>query len=373
MIYQNANIFTGEGFEKGSFSVEGGKFSSVFCTGEEENVRDLNGAYVIPGLIDVHNHGNSGEDLSDGNLEGLVKMGRYLAQNGVTSFAPATMTMPYDVLEQAFSCARQLRDDRPSGCARLLGVQMEGPFFSEKKKGAQNADYLRLPDFEAFRKLYEGSDGVIKIVDLAPELEGAKAFTEQAKKYCTVSVAHTDSDYEHAKEVFASGASHLTHLYNAMPSIHHRNPGVIGAAAERDDVVAELICDGLHVHPSAVRLAFRMFPGRICLISDALRCTGMPDGVYPFGGQPMTLKNGEARMPDGALAGSTTNLYRCMCNAVRFGIDVPTAINAATITPAKEIGCENVAGSIEKGKYADFIICDENLERKEVFIGGEKI
>lgn len=374
MIYKNAYIFQGKlGFVKGGFTVEGERFSEVFSGDTFADGTDLQGAYVLPGLVDIHNHGNSGSDFSDGNYEGLVKMGRYLAANGITSFAPATMTLPYTAIEKACSCAAKLRDNRPDDCARMAGVQMEGPFFSEKKKGAQNAEYLRLPDFDAFKRIQDSCGGIIRIVDLAPELEGAVEFTEKAKELCTVSVAHTDSDYEHAAAVFQSGAKHLTHLFNAMPSIHHRHPGVIGAAAERDDVAAELICDGLHVHPSAVRMAFKLFPGRICLISDNLRCTGMPDGEYPFGGQTMTLKNGEARMPDGALAGSVTNLYQCMLNAISFGIDVNTAVIAATLTPAGELGREGDIGSIEAGKFADFVVADEQLIRKAVFIGGTRI
>ena len=374
MIYKNAYIFTPDrGFVYGSFGVEDGKFCDVLSAVDCPEAVDLKGTYVIPGLIDVHNHGNSGEDFSDGDYDGLVRMGMFLAKNGVTSFAPATMTLPYSVIAQAFSNASRLNKNRPADCARLMGVQMEGPYFSEKKKGAQNADYLKLPDLEGFKMLFEDSDGIVKIVDVAPELEGAAEFTKGASKLCTVSVAHTDSDYEHAAEVFASGATHLTHLYNAMPSIHHRKPGVIGAASECENVTAELICDGLHVHPSAVRMAFKLFPGRICLISDALRCTGMPDGDYPFGGQTMTLKNGEARMPDGALAGSVTVLYDCMRKAVEFGIDKTAAILAATLTPAKEIGCADLLGSIENGKLADFVLCDENLTRKAVYINGTQI
>ena len=207
----------------------------------------------------------------------------------------------------------------------------------------------------------------------APELPGAVAFTEKAKELCTVSIAHTDATYEEAKAVIDAGATHLTHLYNAMPGIHHRKPGVIGAGSENDKVAAELICDGLHIHPSAVRMAFKLFPGRICLISDALRCTGMPDGEYPFGGQMLTLKNGEARMPDGALAGSTATLYQCMLNAIAFGIPEETAICAATINPAREVGCDCDLGSIAPGKLADFIVCDENLNRKAIYMEGENI
>lgn len=374
MLYKNALIFNvGRGFVPGSFRVENGRFANVSdgaCAGEGV---DLQGQRVIPGLIDLHSHGAMGADFSDGDYEGLKRMAAYLAKSGVTAFAPASMTLPYDVLAKAFATAKRLSDEQPQGLSRLVGIQMEGPFFSEKKKGAQNADYLRLPDAAAFKALNDGCGGLVKIADIAPELEGAEKFIREVSRISRVSVAHTDADYEQAKMAFAAGARHLTHLFNAMPSIHHRTPGVIGAAAEREDVVAELICDGLHVHPSAVRMAFRLFPGRVCLISDALRCAGMPDGEYELGGQPVFLKDNIARLADGTIAGSASNLYSCMLNAISFGIPEETAITAATLTPAKELGCDDRLGSIEDGKLADFLVCGADMRLKAVYIGGKAV
>lgn len=373
MLFKNANIFTAQGFLHGSFCVESGVFTKVMDDVPEAEGLDLQNQYVIPGLVDVHNHGNSGADFSDGEYDGLVRMAGYLARNGVTSFAPASMTLPYDVLETAFRTAVRLHDTQPAGCARLMGIQMEGPFFSEKKKGAQNGAYLKLPDSTAFEALFHASEGLMRIVDVAAELPGAAEFTERAAKLCTVSIAHTDCSYDEAAAVFEAGARHLTHLYNAMPGIHHRKPGPIGAASERENVVAELICDGLHVHPSAVRMAFRLFPGRICLISDALRCCGMPDGQYTLGGQDVFLAGGVARLADGTIAGSATNLYDCMCKAVEFGIPREQAIRAATIIPAQQIGRAAQIGSIEPGKLADFVVCDEALNRRAVYLGGQRL
>ena len=365
MLFKNANLFVNGSFRCGAFRVEDGRFSEAGV--------DLKGSFVIPGLVDVHNHGNSGADFSDGDYDGLVKMARYLAANGVTSFAPASMTLPYDVLETAYRTAVKLSHAAPEGCARLMGIQMEGPFFSEKKKGAQNGAYLREPDLEAFQRLYDASEGLIRIADVAAELPGAVEFTEKVSKLCTVSIAHTDCTYEDAQAVFRAGARHLTHLYNAMPGIHHRKPGPIGAGSEREDVTAELICDGQHVHPSAVRMAFKLFPGRVCLISDALRCCGMPDGQYTLGGQDVFLKGGIARLADGTIAGSATNLYDCMRKAVAFGIPKEQAILSATIVPAREIGRETEIGSIETGKLADFVVCDEALNRRAVYMGGREL
>jgi N-acetylglucosamine-6-phosphate deacetylase len=300
-------------------------------------------------------------------------MGEYYAANGVTSFTPTSMTLPYEVLGKAFDTAVQYRADPPAAGARLMGIHMEGPYFSEKKKGAQNAAFLKNPDLPGFRALQEGCGSLIRIVDVAAELPGAADFARETSRLCTVSIAHTDADYEDAARVFDAGASHLTHLFNAMPSIHHRKPGVIGAASERESVTAELICDGLHVHPSAVRMAFRLFPGRICLISDSIRCCGMPDGEYELGGQVFTLRGRLATLPDGTIAGSATNLFDCMRKAVSFGIPMEEAVSAATIRPAREIGAEAEVGSIAAGRYADFVVCDADLSRRRVFLGGEAL
>lgn len=373
MLYKNGYIFVDGKFVHGSFRVEDGRFTEVLGTVPEEAGIDLDNACVIPGLVDVHNHGNSGVDFSDGDYEGLVSMARYLAKNGITSFAPASMTLPYEQLQKAFAAGSRLREEKPAGCARIMGIQMEGPFFSEKKKGAQNGAYLKDPDFAAFKKLFDGCGGLVKIADLAPELPGSVEFVREASKVCTVSVAHTDATYEEAKAAFDAGAAHLTHLFNAMPSIHHRKPGVIGAASENENVQAELICDGLHVHPSSVRMAFRLFPSRICLVSDALRCCGMPDGEYELGGQQVFLQGGIAKLSDGTIAGAATNLYDGMRNAVKFGISKEEAILSATLNPAKALGCQGEIGSIAPGKRADFVVCDQDLNCKQVWLAGVQI
>ena len=373
MLYKNGFIFIDGNFIHGSFRVEDGRFTEVLDIVPEENGVDLAGSYVIPGLVDVHIHGASGADFSDGDYPGLVKMAQSLAQKGVTSFAPASMTLPYDVLEQAFVTARKFCDQKPQKASRLMGIHMEGPFFSEKKKGAQNGAYLQLPNFDAFLKLQNSCGNLVKIVDVAPELSGAAEFTQKAAELCTVSVAHTDADYAQTKAVFDSGATHLTHLFNAMPGIHHRNPGVIGAAFENRDVQAELICDGLHIHPAVVKMAFTLFAGRIVLVSDALRCCGLADGEYELGGQPVFLKNGVAKLSDGTIAGAATDLYRAMQNAVCFGISQEEAILSATLNPAKAIGAQEEIGSIAPGKLADFLLCDKDLNLQKVYLNGEVI
>ncbi len=375
MFFKNANIYTQDfKFHMGAFSVENGTFKEVLAQEIPADAMDLEGAYVIPGLVDVHNHGNSNQDFSDGNYEGLKTMAAYLASVGVTSFAPATMTLPYEVLAKAFANGKTLHDEAPAGHSRLMGIQMEGPFFSMKKKGAQNGAYLKNPDFEAFKKLQEDCGGMVRIVDLAPELPGSVEFIQKAKELCTVSVAHTDANYDEAKAAFDAGATHVTHLFNAMPPINHRAPGVIPAAAENPNVRAEIICDGLHIHPASIRLAFSAFGAeRMVLISDALRCCGMPDGEYELGGQQVFLAGGVARLADGTIAGSATNLFECMRNAISFGIAPEDAIRAASWNPACAIGAQEEIGSIAPGKMADFVVCDKDFSRKAVYMGGQLV
>ena len=375
MFYTNARIFVNNEFHMGAFEVVDGKFGAILPENVPADAIDLGGATVIPGLIEVHSHGCAGADFSDGDYEGLKAMAKQYAAWGVTSFAPASMTLPYDVLEKAFGTAKQLVEENIEGLSVLRGIQMEGPFFCYAKRGAQNADYLKNPDFEGFKALYDGCGGLVRIVDVAPELPGAAEFVAQASKLCTVSIAHTDSDYDHAKAAVDAGVTHLTHLYNAMPAIHHRNPGVIPAAVENPKVRAEIIADGYHIHPSSVRLAFTMFKNRMVLVSDSGRCAGKEEGYqFDLGGQMAELRGGVAKLVGtNTIACSASNLWTCLCNAISWGIPEEEAVRAATYNPACALGVQNEVGSIATGKVADFLVCTDGYASKRVFLAGKEI
>ena len=376
MFYKNARIFGSDfQFRTGAFEVVGGRFGTILPENVPADAIDLCGATVIPGLIDVHSHGNSGADFSDGDYEGLKAMAKYYAECGATSFAPASMPLPYDVLDKAFANAKQLNAEAPEGHSRLMGIQMEGPYFSYKKRGAQNADYLKEPDFEGFKKLYDACDGLIRIVDIAPELPGAAEFVAKASKLCTVSIAHTDCSYDQARSAVDAGITHMTHLYNAMPGINHRNPGAIPAGVENANVQAEIICDGYHIHPAAVRLAFAMFKNRMILVSDSGRCAGQSEGYqFDLGGQMAEIRGGVAKLVGtDTIACSASNMWDCLRNTISWNVPEEEAVRAATYNPAKALSALDKIGSIEEGKYADFIITNADYSEKRVFIGGKEI
>lgn len=330
MFYKNARIFgTDFQFRRGAFEVKDGHFGVVCPKYVPANAIDLEGATVIPGLVDIHTHSNT-SDLICSDYEDLKATAQYLAKNGITAFVPTSQSLPCDGLAMAFAAARQLQQEAPADHARLMGVRVDGS----------------TEDFTSFQNLYDSFGGLIRIVCVAPELPGAADFAEKASRLCTVSVARTEATYEEAKNVFSRGASHLSHLFMDMPGIHRKDPGVISAAAENARVRAELICDGVQVHPSAVRLAFSMFgPARMILVS------GPMDGDTAHGG----------------------HLYDCLTKAILYGIPEADALRAATYNPACALGIQHQVGAIASGKRADFIVCRNDYTAPRVFLGGQEI
>ena len=368
MIIKNGIVFTEDGtFEEKELYIEGGRFVASMDEVEDQTVLDVEGNLILPGLVDVHSHGAAGNDFCDGDVEKLKGILAYEKSCGITSYCPTSMTLSKERLKDIFATVKEIQPSEE--LARIVGINMEGPFVSEKKKGAQNGKYIVHPDAAFFYECNEASGHKIKLVTLAPEQEGSEAFIRQVGKEVGISIGHTDADYDTAKKAFDLGADHVTHLFNAMPSFLHRNPGVIGAAADSAHCMPEIISDGLHVHPSVVRTAFRIFgPERMILISDSMRATGLEDGTYEFGGQMVYVKEKKATLEDGTIAGSTTNLYDCMCRAMTFGIPKADAIFAATRNPAKSIGVYDQVGSIAPGKRADFLIVDQEFHLREVYM-----
>lgn len=339
-------------------------------------VLDASGCYVIPGLVDVHFHGCVGEDFSDATPEGLQRIADYELSQGVTYICPAGMTLPE---EQLTAICRNTAAHRVknTGGAEVVGAHLEGPFLCTAKKGAQNADFLHDPDIPMLERLQSAAGGCVKLVTVAPEQPGAMEFIRAAVQMgIHVSVGHTTADYDTAKAAFAAGADHATHLYNGMPPLHHRTPGVIGAAFDSPGVQAELICDGVHIHGAVVRLTFRLFgPERMILISDSLRATGMPDGEYPFGGQMIEVHGNRATIlghPE-TLAGSVTSLMGCLRQAAAFGVPLADAVRACTYNPARSIGIGSRAGTLDIGKEASLVLLNrEDLSIRTVLFKGAR-
>lgn len=390
MIIKNVRVFgEDKSFTPGEIRIRNGLFAEVGdasdpegksaetggfadCPEHQEEMFDGEGCFAIPGLVDTHFHGCVGADFCDGTDESIAKMAAYEASVGVTSICPASMTVSEEDLHIIMRTAGAYQ---AHGGAKLIGINMEGPFISEKKKGAQAAEHIRKCDAELFRTLQKEAGGLIRLVDIAPETEGAMEFIDAVKDEVVISIAHTTADYGIAAEAFSRGASHVTHLYNAMPPFNHRNPGVVGAARDAENCHVELICDGVHIHPSMVRATFEMFgPDRVILISDSMRATGLTDGQYTLGGQKVFVKGPLATLADGTIAGSATNLMDCMRNAVKnMGIPLEDAVAVATMNPAKEIGIYDTCGSISEGKAADLVLLDTELNVKAVFVDGERI
>lgn len=377
MVIKNVKIFTEEKtFRNGDIYIRDGVFSEK--TSEDE-VLDAGGCYAIPGLIDLHFHGCMGYDVCDGTPEALAGIAEYEASIGVTGMAPATMTLPVEELERILSVAAAYRREaeRQGQGADLIGINMEGPFISKSKKGAQDARNIIPYRAEVCRRFLAASEGLVKFIGIAPEDNPEFVrLIEEMKDSVNISLAHTNADYDTAMAAFAAGANHAVHLYNAMPPFTHRAPGVVGAVADSPHVYAELICDGIHIHPSVVRATFRMLgEDRIVLISDSMRATGMPDGEYTLGGLEVTVKGRRAALvSNGALAGSATNLMDCMRTVIKeMQIPLGTAVACATMNPAKSLGVFDTRGSIRVGKKADVVLLDEELNLRAVIKDGKRI
>lgn len=389
MIIQNVKVYNkNHEFVDGEILIRNGKFEEINQvprpdlekSAEEDTILDGEGCYAIPGLIDLHFHGCKGYDFCDGTKEAIAEIAKYEASVGVTAISPATMTLPINELEAILSTAADYKKDmekEPSGGADLVGINMEGPFISEAKKGAQDQRNIISCNVDICQRFLDSSDGLVKFVGIAPEQnENAREFIQKMKDKVHISLAHTNADYDTAMAAFDAGADHAVHLYNAMPAFSHRSPGVVGAVSDSSHVNAEMICDGVHIHPSMVRAAFKMLGShRIILISDSMRATGMPDGQYTLGGLDVNVAGKKATLvSNGALAGSASNLMECMKTVVqKMGIPLETAVACAAENPAKCLGISDEYGSIAPGKKGNVVLLDQELNLKAVIKDGVRI
>lgn len=372
MLFKNAFVLLPDGtFKKNDVMVKDGKIVKVGSNITADDVVDADGKYLVPGFIDIHTHGCVGGDFCDADKNSISRMLKFLASKGVTSCLATTMSFDEKILTDILTVIKGVGND-DSRCA-LRGVYLEGPFISKSKKGAQNEKYIMPFDRSMFERLCKASGNSIKVIAVAPECENVMENIHFLSEVCTVSLAHTASDYETAVKAFEKGAAQVTHFYNAMPPFNHREPGLIGAAFEKAKR-AELICDGIHVHESVIRTTFELMgEDRICLISDSIRACGMADGEYMLGGQNVIVKGREARLADNTIAGSATCLADCVRNAIAFGLKPEKAFISATKTPAISAGIYDVTGSIEVGKQADFQLLDKQYNLTDVYINGKKV
>lgn len=381
MIIDHVKVFTEDKkFTDGGIVIKNGTIEQVYTERKrpqtEDEVLDGKGMYAIPGLIDLHFHGCKGDDFCDGSRDAIARIAEYEASVGVTAIAPATMTLPVEELEQILRVAAEYKKGPHSKKeADFVGINMEGPFISPAKKGAQDERNIIPCDVKVCERFLEVSEGLVKFMGIAPEeSENAVSFIEAVKDKVNVSLAHTNADYDTAMAAFNAGADHAVHLYNAMPAFTHRAPGVIGAVYDSKHVMAEIICDGVHIHPAAVRATFEMMgEDRMILISDSMRAAGMTDGSYTLGGLDVNVVGNRATLAsDGAIAGSVTNLMDCMKTAVKtMNIPLETAVACATINPAKSLGIDAEYGSIRAGKKAHIVLMDQELNVQQVIKDGE--
>lgn len=377
-LIKNVNIIMEDKIIYGSLIVENGIIGEINegnIFGESfDTIVDGENKYLSSGFIDIHNHGNFGRDTMEGTFESLDTMASFHIKNGITGFLATTMTDKKEKTIKAIKNCISFIDINQENRSKLLGIHMEGPYFSTLKKGAQPGEFIKDPIISEIKEYLHVANGNIKILSIAPEIKGATEAIEYLKgEGVTVSLGHSNANYQETISAIEKGATSATHIFNGMREFNHREPGIVGGVLTEDRVSCELICDGIHLHKGAMKMVY-MLKGvdKIILISDAMMAAGLEDGEYSLGGQKVIVDKKIARLEDGTLAGSTLTLNKAVFNMVNIlGVNLWEAVKMASLNPAKLIKLDSIKGSIEKGKEADLIIFDNNLEIQKTFIYGK--
>lgn len=371
MLFRGGKVFTGEKFEEAAVRTEGAKIVEIgpeLSAKAGEEVVELGENLLVPGFIDLHTHGCIGYDFSTADKEEITKMCDFYLSRGITSVAGTTMTMSYEDYKKAAATIGEYMDSVENH--NLIGINMEGPFLSVEKKGAHDPQYIIDASQEKMDELNRLARGHFLIVDIAPERPGAMEFIRKNCKDYVISVAHTPADYEKAMEAFEAGATEVTHLFNAMNGLGHRDPGVPGAAFAAGANV-EMICDGIHIHPTVMRMVYKLFKERLLVISDSMSAAGLQDGEYVLGGLPVFVREGKATLENGTIAGSTTDLLKEMGIWMDdCGLSMEEILPCMTMNQARAVRMEDKIGSIEAGKAADLIVISPKREIRAVYKNG---
>lgn len=373
-VYAKQIVLDDQVIDKAYLTIEDGKFGPILMEEPQDApIKDYSQSIVAPGLVDTHIHGYKSHDVMDNDFEGIKVISEGLLSCGVTSWLPTTLTSSTELLNDV--CETIGNHYQEVTGAKIRGIFLEGPFFTEKYKGAQNPKYMSDPSVEKLAKWHELSQGLVNKIAIAPERKGVKEFIEFAKsKGVYTALAHSDATYEEAAAAVEAGANIFVHIYNGMSGLHHRKPGMVGAALSLDKVFAEMICDGHHVHPAAARVVTRARgPKETVLITDCMRAGGMGEGQSRLGEFEVVVKDGTARLKDtGNLAGSILELKQGVKNVVDWGLVSPAeALRMASLTPAQSVGIESVCGRIAPGYEADFIVVSDQLELEATYLDGE--
>jgi N-acetylglucosamine-6-phosphate deacetylase len=356
--------------------IENGKISKIIEslpeTSSSDEIVNVKGKWVLPGFIDIHTHGAIGLDTMDCDRESIYKLSRYFAAHGVTSFLPTTWSAKPELMLKSI--------ENIAGCtefedgARVLGVHIEGPYLSIENRGAQLKNVIRKPDQIEYKKWLD--TGIVKLITIAPEVKGAMEFIDIALKHgVEFAMGHTSANYEEAINAINHGVRQTTHLYNGMPPLHHRNPGAVGAVLTDDRIFAQVIVDGIHIHPAMINLVVRAKGiSKIILITDSIRGTGLQDGEYDYHGQKFTVTGGVARTPEGGLSGSTLTLDQALRNMINFtGMPLNKILPTITTVPAKAMGLDEKIGALKEGGYADITVLSHELTVEKTFVKGKKV